>query len=211
MAIQSGYAITYTDLYNGFISNIYTPITNGAYSLDNIPIDYCEHGTRDMVPRSAMASLAALRIEVTDILANIGASGAPININTLRAYMLAALKPLTRVGTWDYIRYYSYTRTEATGTTIVQDEQQIHCDTGGVCVFNSNYIRSIGNPNVTFTYDTSANKPIITASYFINYYAALLSTWNSCSRNHSSERWYTCHDVCHTNCHSNCHSDGCYK
>ena len=214
MAIRTGDIPSVSDFINGYITNVYNPIINGAYHSANVPKD----GIYNMIQPERLGNLNLVKSNIDNNLSKIGTSGGIINASILAKLMIECTRILTKVGTWSYVRSYKTTIPEHYGydedygySTLIPEHEEttVQRSASGKALFSDSYIKSlIRNPSTNVT-PTSAN--LISATGLNSFYADLLSIWQSTSRHANSIVLDLCHGDCHSDCHDDCHSDDCYK
>ena len=214
MAIKTGDIPSVSDLVNGYITNVYTPIISGAYHSANVPKD----GIYNMIQPERLGNLNLVKDNIDKNLAQIGTSGGPVNASVLAKMMIECTRILTKVGTWSYIRTHKITISEHYGydsdlgydTLIPASEKTtVECSASGKALFSDSYIKSLSrNPSANIT-PTSAN--LISAAGLNSFYTDLLSIWKSTSKYANSIVLNLCHTDCHNDCHDDCNCYECYK
>lgn len=219
MAIGSNNVISLDDIINGYITNVYNPIINGAYHSGNIPTE----SIYNCIEPERLGNLSNLSSTINKTLNNVGTKGGTITASALANMMIECTRLLTRVGTWSYVRTYR-TSNSRYKTYEYDDEGDESCyghfewheksDTtstvsskSGKALFSDEYIKTLARtPNYK-----PASGAVITASTLNSFFADLLSVWNSTSKYRNSVVINSCHSVCYNACYSDCHDDSCYK
>lgn len=193
MAISTGSLPKVDDMVNGFIVNVWNPITANAYHSGNVPTE----SGYNMIQPERLGNLTNTKNKIDNKLRTIGSTGKQMNSTKLYNVTVECTKLLTKVGTWSYTRTYN-----TDGTLTVQHTAS------GKAMFSDAYIKSLGaSPNR----DLIKAHDIVSANKLNSFYASLLNAWQQTSRHSNVVRNDLCHTQCHSNCHDNCHSNSCYK